>query len=115
MMTNKDFIQMMVSERIHILLGRKMTPKEREILDRGEQIIKGLNEEEQTIMEEYMNQMVKIEAAAEEKAYLGGVKDGICLVLGIFKTWWTEYEREPEKAAGTDVLKKKDEKGCTEN
>ncbi len=95
MMTNREFVQMMVSERIHMLLGRKMTPKESRILDSGEEVFRELNEEQRGKVEEYMNQMVGIEADAEEKAYLGGVKDGICLVLGIFKTWWMENGEKP--------------------
>ncbi len=87
---------MMVSERIHMLLGRKMTSKESQILDRGEEVFRELNEEQWGKVEEYMNQMAGIEADAEEKAYLGGVKDGICLMLGIFKTWWTENGEKPK-------------------
>lgn len=85
MMTEKDFIQMMITQRIDMLLGGKRTAKEKEVFDRGEQVMKGLEEEERMRLEEYMNQVASLEAAAEEKAYLGGLKDGICLVLEILK------------------------------
>lgn len=97
-MTDKEFVQMIVSERINVLLGRKLTSKESEILDRGEEVIKGLSEEQRAGLEEYMNQMVRIEAAAEEKAYLGGVRDRICLVLDIYETWRTENGRQPKSS-----------------
>ena len=35
-----------------------------------------------------MNQASSLEAAAEEKAYVGGFKDGICVVLKILKLGW---------------------------
>ncbi len=85
MMTEKEFIQMMITQRIDMLLGGKRTAKEKEVFDRGEQVMRGLEEEERMRLEEYMNQAASLEAAAEEKAYLGGFKDGICLVLEILK------------------------------
>jgi len=104
MMTNREFIQMVVSERIHTLLGRKMTPRESQILDSGEQVFRELDEGQRAKVEEYMDQMAGMEAAAEEKAYMGGVRDGVCLVLDIFKIWWEQDPGGREATANADVL-----------
>ena len=87
-MTEKEFIQMMITQRIDMLLSGKRTAEEKEVFDRGEQVMKGLEEEQRVCLEAYMNQASSLEAAAEEKAYVGGFKDGICVVLKILKIGW---------------------------
>ena len=82
-MTEKDFIAMIINERISMLLEKKGSPAEMDIIDKGEAAIQSLNEELKGPIEAYMNLMVKKEAEAETAVYLGGLRDGIHLMLKI--------------------------------
>ena len=82
-MTEKDFIAMIINERISMLLEKKGSPEEREILDKGEAAIQSLSEEVKGPIEAYTNLMVQKEAEAEMAVYLGDIRDGIYLMLKI--------------------------------
>ena len=84
-MTEKEFLAMIISERLWMLLGKKSSPEEMDIIDKGEAAIEGLNEEVKGAVEAYTGLMVKKEAETEMAAYLGGVHDGIRLMLKIDK------------------------------
>ena len=66
-----------------MLLEKKGSPEEMEIIDKGEAAIQSLSEEVKGPIEAYMNLMVQKEAEAEMAVYLGGIRDGIHLMLKI--------------------------------
>lgn len=82
-MTDEEFIQMIVSERLAMLLNKKADPEEAEALDRAEGILKGLGEYERETVEGYINYLISSEAQAQEQAYREGVRDGILLMKEI--------------------------------
>lgn len=86
-MTNEEYLDMVIGERLTQLLLRKPDIKEKEVLDAGEKIINQLEEDKRSRLKEYMNLMFDRQAEDERKSYLGGLKDGICLVGWILKLW----------------------------
>ena len=86
-MTNEEYLDMVIGERITQLLLRKPDMKETEVLDKGEKVINSLGETERISVEAYLNLFSDRQAEDERKSYLGGVRDGICLVGRIFKLW----------------------------
>ena len=86
-MTNEEYLDMVIGERLTQLLLRKPDIKEKEVLDKGEKVINSLGETERISVEAYLNLFSDRQAEDERKSYLGGVRDGICLVGRIFKLW----------------------------
>lgn len=86
-MTNEEYLDMAIGERITQLLLRKPNVKEKEIFDKGEKVIDRLEETERIQMEAYMNLIADRQAEDERKSYMGGLKDGVCLVGWILKLW----------------------------
>ena len=86
-MTNEEYLDMVIGERITQLLLRKPDIKEKEVLDKGEKVINSLGETERISVEAYLNLFSDQQAEDERKSYLGGVRDGICLMGQILKLW----------------------------
>ena len=86
-MTNEEYLDMVIGERITQLLLRKPDMKEHEVLDKGEKVINSLGETERISVEAYLNLFSDQQAEDERKSYLGGVRDGICLMGQILKLW----------------------------
>ncbi len=82
-MTTKDFLEMMLDERIKMLLTRKPSEDGLEIEDAGEKIIMELEGGKKDKLEAYMNLLTDNMAQNERKAYIGGLKDGIWLAREI--------------------------------
>ena len=79
----KDCIEMAIGERIKMILFKKASKEEEQVLNKGDQIIENLDEEKKAAMMAYLDIRVDREAENEMKAYIGGVKDGICLITWI--------------------------------
>lgn len=83
-MNEKELLDMMVTERIQILV-REMksaqTLAERKntrlLMDQAEGILKRLSEQEHAVMEQYLNSMTDRMADVEPALYTGGFRDGI--------------------------------------
>ncbi len=78
-MTDKEFIRMMLEERIKCLSGRLLTQKEAEILSEGERILEELEEEKKEKVQKFLDLTMEMEAENEKQTYLGGLRDGIRL------------------------------------
>ncbi|XBX03635.1 hypothetical protein QMP26_24200 [Enterocloster clostridioformis] len=83
-MNEKELLDMMVTERIQILvqeLKSARTPTEREnsrlLIDQAEGILKRLSEQEHALMEQYLDSMTDRMADVEPALYTGGFRDGI--------------------------------------
>lgn len=92
-MTEKDFREMMVSERIAMIIKRELK-EGREAFEEGEKTIKGLEPETRKMIEAYLEVLAHDDADIQEAAYLGGVEDGICLMAKIFRIVWERSEQE---------------------
>ena len=92
-MTEKDFREMMVSERIAMIIKRELK-EGREAFEEGEKTIKGLEPETRKVIEAYLEVLASDDADIQEAAYLGGVWDGIYLMAKIFRIVWEREEQE---------------------
>lgn len=82
-MTTKDFVEMILDERIKMLLTRKPSENGLEITEAGEKIIMELEEGTKDKLEAYMELLTDNMAQNERKAYIGGLKDEIWLAREI--------------------------------
>lgn len=83
-MNEKELLDMMVTERIQILVQKlksARTPAEREnprlLMDQAEDILNRLSEQEHALMEQYLDSMTDRMADVEPALYTGGFQDGI--------------------------------------
>lgn len=83
-MNEKELLDMMVTERIQILVQEMksaQTPAEREnsrlLMDQAEGILKRLSDQEHALMEQYLDSMTDRMADVEPALYTGGFRDGI--------------------------------------
>lgn len=83
-MNEKELLDMMVTERIQILVQKMksaQTPAEREssrlMIDQAEGILKRLSEQEHALVEQYLDSMTDRMADVEPALYTGGFRDGI--------------------------------------
>ena len=82
-MSDREYLDMIISERIGLLVGREEPEREDSVSDRGEEIIRELPEEKRTLMEAYISRLVEVSADHERYLYLNGVEDGIRLMLEV--------------------------------
>ncbi len=83
-MTEKELLDMMVTERIQILVQEMKsvrTPADRKntrlLMDQAEGILNRLSEQEHALMEQYLDSMTDRMADVEPALYTGGFRDGI--------------------------------------
>lgn len=83
-MNEKELLDMMVTERIQILVQEMKsarTPAEQEnsrlLMDQAEGILNRLSEQEHALMEQYLDSMTDRMADVEPALYTGGFRDGI--------------------------------------
>ena len=79
-MTDAEFIQTVVGERIAAAAEGKIKPIDTDVSDRAEQMIRGMNEEDRKLIESYIEQLISREADVQVHAYIGGFKDGVLLM-----------------------------------
>lgn len=84
-MTEKEFLDMVIQERIKLILERRTTPKEDGIFERGEQAIEGLEEGTRKQVQDFIDLLEDMGAEREEQAYMGGFYDGVRLMTRISK------------------------------
>ena len=82
-MSERDYWDMVISERIGLLVRREEPEGEDPVSDRGEEIVRELPEEKRASMEAYISRLVEISAGHERYLYLKGVEDGIRLMSEI--------------------------------
>lgn len=79
-MTDKEYIDFVIEERIAVLLQTKMEEREKEMMDDTSKTIEGLGEEVRLQVETCMNLLIDKMADSEVKLYIGGLKDGVKLM-----------------------------------
>lgn len=84
-MTREQLIGMIVGERLSILLKKESSAEELDIIKKGEAMIQSLEEEKKAIIEQYTDSIMKEGAEEQINAYIGGVHDGIRLMIRIFE------------------------------
>ena len=82
-MTGEEFINMIVTERIKMVLLRKSDLENAAVADSAELVIKELDEEKRKKLEDYLNLMLYQRAEDEMKLYRAGFEDGIRLMRKI--------------------------------
>ena len=84
-MTREQLIGMIVGERLSILLKKESSAEELDIINKGEAMIQSLEEEQRAMIEHYTDSIMKEGAEEPITAYLGGVHDGIRLMMRIYE------------------------------
>lgn len=83
---DKDFMEMLLTERICMILKRKKLAKEElDALDEAEAAIASLPEEPQRKIRKWMEFSVNQEEEDQRRIYLGGLKDGIWLAGKVYR------------------------------
>lgn len=95
-MTQEELITMIVGERLSVLLKKESSAEELDILNKGETMIQSLEEEQKAMIEEYTDLIIKEEAETSITAYMGGVHDGIRLMMRIYEIG-REENQKPDK------------------
>lgn len=80
-MTDKELMDMILSERINQLLERNLGSNPE--IDQGDQFLRGLEEKIRIQIEAYIDKLMEVSAKNERHIYLGGFRDGVKLVLKI--------------------------------
>lgn len=76
-MTDKEFMEFVVDERIAMLLQRDKEKWETEMMDGADEFLKDVDEEIRLQMETYINLLINQMAVSEMKLYICGLKDGV--------------------------------------
>lgn len=79
--TVKQMIEMVVSERLDVILQEKSDDADIETMDHGEAVIDSLPDDQKETIQAYLNTLLDHEAQSNEKAYLGGFHDAIGLLI----------------------------------
>lgn len=78
-MTNQEFLQHILTERIEMILSEQRQEDmdwNIEVLDR---IMTSMDPDDKEKLNHWLNQLTDMEADGQRQAYLGGLKDGIYL------------------------------------
>lgn len=78
-MTDKEYMDFVIEERIAVLLQVKMEEREKEMMADASKTIEGLDEEVRLQVETCVNLLIDKMADSEVKLYMGGLKDGVKL------------------------------------
>lgn len=96
-MTEKDFWEMMIEERIGMLLKEKGEKREEVWMEEGEKILENLDEDRKEGLRTYIGRMINEMAVTERKIYLGGLRDGFRLA-----EWMREGGSDLEEMPGIE-------------
>ena len=79
-MSIEELIQMILGERINSALQETSLERDKDILEKGEAVLKKLPEEQREIIQNYLNSFLNQASEDNERAYLCGFEDALCLV-----------------------------------
>lgn len=82
-MNEKEFIDMVIEERIGQLLQKERDGGEDAVEDKAEEILQELEEGKRMQLEEYMNRLIDMAAQHERYLYMEGFRDGVRLMLRV--------------------------------
>ena len=77
-MSEKEFFDMMLEERIAMLLEKRQAEKTEET-EKAEQILEELEADKKQTLEDFFNGLMEQMAETGRTAYLGGLRDGFRL------------------------------------
>ena len=83
-MAEEELIDLIVTERINMILSREAKKEEISALEEGEQVIHELEEEVREKVERYLNLIIMQGAEDEMKLYRAGIEDGIRIMKRIW-------------------------------
>lgn len=79
--TMKQMIEMIVSERLDVILQGISDSADIEIMDHGEAVIDSLSDDQKEAIQAYLNILLDNESQSNERAYLGGFHDAFGLLI----------------------------------
>lgn len=89
-MTDQEFCNMMLQERLNVLLSRKKPTVSDEVLKKVESVLGCLNDADREVIERFQESLGDTAAENEEKAYLGGLQDGIKITAYLWKHYFCD-------------------------
>lgn len=98
-MKTKDFFDMVVEERIAMILGQKEMVREVEWIAQAEEMMKNVDAKQKNSLLAYINRLINEVAVSERKLYLDGVKDGIWIAGLVL-----QYLKLPQNADPEHIL-----------
>lgn len=101
-MSKEDFLAMVLGERIDMLTKRERSVRTKSLLEEAEAVIDALPENEKEKIKSWLNLSMDLEAENLQKAYLGGLTDGIWLAGMVYMAGaegMLDLERWAEKFA----------------
>lgn len=87
-MTDKEFMEFMVDERIAMLLQKDREKRETDMMDESDEFLKDVDEETRLQVETCINLLINQMAVSEMKLYICGLKDGVKIAK------WVEFQAE---------------------
>lgn len=82
-MNEKKFIDMIISERISLLLERKEEGQKDAASDRWDKLMEKVGEELEGQLEVCLDEMIQVQSERQAVVYLGGFRDGAHVALEI--------------------------------
>jgi hypothetical protein len=76
-MTDKEYLDLMIDERISMILNKNSDGREIEMKDAASKVIEDMDEKMRTQVEMCISLLIDTMAKSEVKLYVGGVRDGI--------------------------------------
>lgn len=77
---DKEFYDMVLDERLKFILARRPAEEDKKVITAGDEVIARLDSKDREVMEAYLDMFTDNMASYERQAYLGGLRDGICLM-----------------------------------
>ena len=99
-MSEKEFFDMMLEERIAMLLEKRQAEKTEET-EKAEQILEELEADKKQTLEDFFNGLMEQMAETGRTAYLGGLRDGFRLAEWMRKGG-SSLEEMPEIEKGLE-------------
>lgn len=87
-MTDKEFMEFVVDERIAMLLQKDRENRETDIMDESDEFLKDVDEKTRLQVETCINLLINQMAVSEMKLYICGLKDGVKIAK------WVESQAE---------------------
>ena len=82
-MKEKNFIDMIIAERISLLLEGKGEDQKDAASDRWDKLMEKVGEELKGQLEACLDEMIRVQSEKQEAVYLGGFRDGARVALEI--------------------------------
>ena len=111
-MSNQEFLEMILLERIDVLLSENIQKGSEEVMETAERVLRELSDGDRAIMEQFHDQLRERELEHVSQSYLAGMRDGMLLLVLFWKYLLSELlcfkENEKENEHGEQKICRSD-------